>query len=927
MMQLRMRLHYFVVLVSLILFYLLFFSPVLSKGVVIAGGETLLFWFPAVTQPWSIWSDMLMGGYPSFADSQMMTWYPLRHINLNFNLFVVLAYVVASFGSYGFTRLVTGGTFSGLVSAAVYSLGGFMMAHLGHTSIIHVAAWLPLIHWSLLRLSKKVDAIWIAVGAVAICCSFLGGHPQFFLYGMSLAALYAAFLLIQEWRLYKAVPLRQALCFTLMVSLGLALCAIQLLPLLEIVSLSPRKEMTFEGFSSFKFPLAQWPIVFFPNILGTESIYWPAYFGGHNGLVEVSCYFGMSACLLALIALIVRERRCEALFWTAAAIFAAIYALGDQTPVGWIAYNMPLFGQFRAPAGSVIILTFSMSMLAGLGAHSIENGSIGGARLLGAVAAFVVFVVAILIAVALAYPGITAMARQAGISLAPMYLNPAVLLPVTCALAITVAALALSRALNWLTRGAVLACVIVDLSHFGWFFSWQKDALAPPDAREAAWLDVRADLRSEGRIFPDAALTPRPSGILSPVLPNLNALLELPSSAGYTPLRLERYVRATNMGANGSIDLQVGSPLLALLNVKWVALPGLHDEHSTPLTLGSACGYNAGAPVTTTLPLNVAVTRIEVVSSLGCSLDLENGQDVLAISLKDAEGKESSVLKVEAGRDTSEWSIDNPETKARTRHSRATIYKSSPVGKFDAHQYITSLPTVAADTAAKDLQTHSVTLASTNAAIILYGLTLIDDTTGRRYPIPLWRFRFGDTNLWDAPIHTSSGIVLIRQKGPMPGAAWLVTSVRQETAAVVTAALTKGRLSDGSSFNPKALALLEEPLTSSMHGELGGGEVQLVEHQAGRWIFAVNSKGPGFLVVSQTNYPGWSATVNGRSTRLYSTNHAFQGLEVPDGSSKVVLSFASASLLRGAWISGASAAIVIGLVIFGWKMRLRTVSV
>ena len=684
--------------------------------------------------------------------------------------------------------------------------------------------------------------------------------------------------------------------------------------------MSLRNEMTFETFSSYEFPLAQWPILFFPNIFGTVSTHWPTYFGLATGLVEVSCYFGMGSCLLALIALIVRDRRGEALFWTAAAIFAAIYALGDQTPLGWIAYNMPVFGQFRAQARSVMVLTFSMSMLAGLGAHSIENGSIGGARLLGAVAAFVVFVVAVLIAVALAYPGITAMARQVGILLAPMFLNPAVLLPVTCAFATIVAVLALSRAPNWFTRGAVLATLIVDLSGFGWFFLWQKGALAPPDASEAAWLDVQADLRSEGRIFPAAGLY----GPISPASPNLNALFGLPSSAGYTPLSLERYVRATNMGVNGGIDLQVGSPLLALLNVKWMALPGVHNENS-PLTLGSTCGYNTSGPLMMTLPLNVAVTRIEVVSSLGCSLDVENGRDVLDIRLTNIERKELSV-KVEAGRDTSEWSIDNPATKAGTRHSRATIYKSFPAGKFDAHQFVTSLPIVAGDTAAEHLQTRTVTLAPTNVAVNLFGLTLIDDSTGSRYPLPLWRFRYSDTNLWDAPINTSSGIVLIHYKGPLPGAAWLVTSVRQESAAVVTAALTNGRLPDGSLFDPRALALLEDPLTSSMRGELGRGEVQIVEHDAGRWIFAVNSKGLGFLVVSQTNYPGWSATVNGRSTRLYTTNHAFQGLEVPDGSSKVVLSFASASLLRGAWISSASAAIVFGMVIFGWRKRSRKLS-
>ncbi len=48
---------------------------------------------------------------------------------------------------------------------------------------------------------------------------------------------------------------------------------------------------------------------------------------------------------------------------------------------------------------------------------------------------------------------------------------------------------------------------------------------------------------------------------------------------------------------------------------------------------------------------------------------------------------------------------------------------------------------------------------------------------------------------------------------------------------------------------------------------------------------------PRFLVISNTYDRGWRARVNGRETFIYRTNFAFQGVVVPEGIHKVVLSF------------------------------------
>ena len=58
----------------------------------------------------------------------------------------------------------------------------------------------------------------------------------------------------------------------------------------------------------------------------------------------------------------------------------------------------------------------------------------------------------------------------------------------------------------------------------------------------------------------------------------------------------------------------------------------------------------------------------------------------------------------------------------------------------------------------------------------------------------------------------------------------------------------------------------------------------------------VEAPNASFLVISQTNYPGWHVSVNDEPAHLYQTNLAFQGVAVPPGRSRIVLEFWSASL-------------------------------
>ena len=83
------------------------------------------------------------------ADPQVMTWYPpaflLSFLPGSWNVFMIVAYVVGSSFMYGYVYTLTRSRFAALTSGLIFGLSGFMMAHLGHAVIVHVAAWIPLI--------------------------------------------------------------------------------------------------------------------------------------------------------------------------------------------------------------------------------------------------------------------------------------------------------------------------------------------------------------------------------------------------------------------------------------------------------------------------------------------------------------------------------------------------------------------------------------------------------------------------------------------------------------------------------------------------------------------------------------------------------------------------------------------------------------
>ena len=62
---------------------------------------------------------------------------------------------------------------------------------------------------------------------------------------------------------------------------------------------------------------------------------------------------------------------------------------------------------------------------------------------------------------------------------------------------------------------------------------------------------------------------------------------------------------------------------------------------------------------------------------------------------------------------------------------------------------------------------------------------------------------------------------------------------------------------------------------------------------------------PGFVVLTDSWYPGWRVTVDGREAKLYRANYLFRAVEVDAGHSTVAFRYEPESFYKGAQISGA----------------------
>jgi hypothetical protein len=328
------------------------------------------------------WNPYLFGGMPYVAAMHGDIFYPTFLMRMvmptdaamtwSFMLHLFLAGVF----TYYFLRASGFNFYSSLFGGVAYMMSGQLASLVspGHDGKLSVSALFPLTLW-LLTLGMRKGRRWSwGVLALTIGLAVLSPHPQLLQYLLLASAAFTIHLAVSEARsgTPRKVVLRRMAFALGAVAIGLAIGAIQYLPVREYVAWSPRAGglADYATATSYAWPTKELFDVYLPQFSGMIDAYW-----GENAIHLHSDYVGAIVLMLsgaAFIGIRRDSRKGFLYFWIGTFVVALLWALGGHTPFYHIPYAIiPGTKYFRAPATVFFVGTMALAVLSATGVERV----------------------------------------------------------------------------------------------------------------------------------------------------------------------------------------------------------------------------------------------------------------------------------------------------------------------------------------------------------------------------------------------------------------------------------------------------------------------------------------------------------------------------------------------------------------------------
>jgi hypothetical protein len=284
----------------------------------------------------------------------------------------VIHHFLAGFGTYLFLRELRLSVIPAAIGGIAYELAGSLitLAYAGHDGRLIGSALMPLALFFLHRGMTRRQFVWFALTGFILALQLLSGHVQKVYYTGLMLFAYFLFQVIQTAVHEKSTKVVSKLTayFVVAVGLGVALSAIQYLPVLGNMPFASRgSERGYAYASSWSMPVIETFDLLTPRFSGGLDSYW-----SRNIFKLHSEYLGILPLLFAFIAVFRRWKDRNVKFFTFSFAGAMLMAWGGNTPFYYIPYYIfPGVNKFRGPAMIFFLAAFSLVVLAGLGVDYI----------------------------------------------------------------------------------------------------------------------------------------------------------------------------------------------------------------------------------------------------------------------------------------------------------------------------------------------------------------------------------------------------------------------------------------------------------------------------------------------------------------------------------------------------------------------------
>lgn len=947
-----------------------------------------------------LWNPYLFTGVPFLANSQTGVLYPPNWLAMAlpsaraYAWSAALHAALAAVGAYAFGRAALGvGRPGALATATAFAFGGFFSAQVGHLNQLQAASWLPLLLLVADRLLRRPSAALAAVGAAILGLQLLAGHSQVVYLSLWATLLYVgagSLASLRELRRDGASGLEMGgwllsrlWLFLILAVLGAGLAAAQLLPTYELTGQSIRaRGLDYHDAASFSLPPWKLLLSLLPS------------FGGSPIFSEWTGYVGVAGLLLAGLAIATRpDRRVAAMLLLV--VVALFMAFGQFNPAYPRLYShLPGLDLFRVPARWLLLYSFGVAGLAGLGLDRLAGGGKGTAPAvasdLGGIGTAGVSRPGPSLPdqgsppgrVPLRQPGSSGRAapigsirsRRAIFGIVALGLPAALLALAVYQARLSGHALELpdrTTALGWAVAASLVGGLIAArrasgrarragrglliaglallllaaelLAASGPLDLNRTNLLAAVDgpSPEVELLRQRPGLYrvlgvsdNSFELGEAASLRARLAGTLTPegiydylvtskyrktLTPNVSLSYRIASLDGYDGgvLPLLRYVQLKSLFpeegknlADGRLGIQLRTApdprLLGWLNVEYLVMDRTRDLWIDGVYYDTAMERVVGPGQ----PLALTDLPAFDTAALGIVTHLEGaaapaGAAAALVKVTTDDGR-LFTLPIRAGAETEEGQ-GSPGVEPTLRPVAPGLRDPS------VQEYVARLPLPATARPAR----VEVEYAGQRGRLVVRSLTQVGPEAGSHRVVDLspdLRLVYlGDTKVYEN-----------RAALPRAFAVGRTRLARGDEAALAA-------LRDPS-FDPRREAVVGEVDWARPGGGAQGSSaladaarVDVVEHHPERVVVEAELPTTGLLVLTDSAYPGWRATVNGEERAIQRVNHAFRGVKLEAGRHRVVFAYEPASFRVGLAVSGVALLSIVGLIVAPRRARPQNI--